>query len=101
MKVSRTYTDLCVMTTEAEERAKREAEEQTQQEEAMDPHEAPSELETSEPKQDRVVEEEPEPEGSSSPPDANAGEMEQGAEPAESSHKNPPLQNGMSESAWT
>lgn len=88
---------LCV-TSEAEERAKREAEEQTQQDEAMDPQEAPSELEQSEPKQAKVEEEEPESEAKISPPDANTGEMEQGAQPAETSHRNPLLQNGTSES---
>uniref|UniRef100_A0A674NQS6 Phosphodiesterase n=1 Tax=Takifugu rubripes TaxID=31033 RepID=A0A674NQS6_TAKRU len=81
---------------EAEERAKREAEEQTQQDEAMDPQEAPNKLEHSEPKQDKVEEEEPKSEASSSPQEANTGKMEQGAQPAESSHKNPPLQNGTS-----
>uniref|UniRef100_H2U1G9 Phosphodiesterase n=1 Tax=Takifugu rubripes TaxID=31033 RepID=H2U1G9_TAKRU len=85
---------------EAEERAKREAEEQTQQDEAMDPQEAPNKLEHSEPKQDKVEEEEPKSEASSSPQEANTGKMEQGAQPAESSHKNPPLQNGeLSEEA--
>lgn len=86
------------VTSEAEERAKREAEEQTQQEEAMDPQEAPSELEQSEPKQAKVEEEAPESDAKISPPDANMGEMEQGVQPAETSHKNPPLQNGTSES---
>lgn len=85
------------VTSEAEERAKREAEEQTQQqEEAMDPQEAPSESEQSEPKQAKVEEEESESEAKISPPDANTGEMEEGTQPAESSHQNPPLQNGMS-----
>lgn len=84
------------VTSEAEERAKREAEEQTQQDEAMDPQEAPNKLEHSEPKQDKVEEEEPKSEASSSPQEANTGKMEQGAQPAESSHKNPPLQNGTS-----
>lgn len=84
------------VTSEAEERAKREAEEQTQQDEAMDPQEAPNKLEHSEPKQDKVEEEEPKSEASSSPQEANTGEMEQGVQPAETSHKNPPLQNGTS-----
>lgn len=83
------------VTSEAEERAKREAEEQTQQDEAMDPQEAPGKLEQSDPKQDKAGEEEPESDASGSPPDANTGEMEQGEQPAETSHKSPPLQNGM------
>lgn len=83
------------VTSEAEERAKREAEEETQQDEAMDPQEAPGKLEQSDPNQDKVGEEEPESDTSGSPPDANTGEMEQGEQPAETSHKNPPLQNGM------
>lgn len=63
----------------------------------MDPQEAPSKLEHSEPKQDKVEEEEPELEASSSPPEANTGEMEQGTQPTETSHNTPPLQNGTSD----
>lgn len=86
------------VSSEAEERAKREAEEQIQKEEAMDPQEEASELEQSEPTQAKVEEEEPESEAKISPLDANREEMEQGRQPAETSHKNPPLQNGTSKS---
>lgn len=64
----------------------------------MDPQENPSELEQSEPKQAKVQEEGPESEAIISPPDDNTGEMDQETQPAETSHKNPPLQNGTAES---
>lgn len=78
------------MTSEAEERAKREAEEQAQQEEAMEPQEVHSESEQPEPNEDKLQGEEAESVEVSRPPDGNTGATEQGAQ------KNPPLQNGTS-----
>lgn len=78
------------LTSEAEERAKREAEEQAQQEEAMEPQEVHTESEQPEPDEDKLEGEEPESAEVSRPPDGNTGETEQGVQ------KNPPLQNGTS-----
>ncbi len=82
------------MTSEAEERAKKEAEEQAQQEEAMEPPEVLTDSEQPEPKEDKLEGEVPEPAEASRPPDGNTGETDQGAEPGSSTCKSPPLQNG-------
>lgn len=84
------------MTPEAEERAKKEAEEEGQQEEAMDPQEVQTESEKPEPKEDKSETEVPESEEAIRPPDGNTGEMKQGSQAGSASHKNPPLQNGTS-----
>ncbi|XP_035527369.1 calcium/calmodulin-dependent 3',5'-cyclic nucleotide phosphodiesterase 1A [Morone saxatilis] len=85
---------------EAEERAKKEAEEQAQQEEAMEPQEIDTESEQPEPEEDKLEGEASESAEVSRPPDGNAGETEQGAQPGSTLHKNPPLQNGeLSEGA--
>lgn len=84
------------MTPEAEERAKKEAEEQGQQEEAMDPQEVQTESEEPEPKEDKSETEVPDSEDAIRPPDGNTGEMKKGSQAGSASHKNPPLQNGTS-----
>lgn len=82
------------MTSESEERAKKEAEEQAQQEEAMEPQEVHTESEQPEPKEDKLEGEAHESAEAGRPPDGNTGETEPGAEPESPTHKNPPLQNG-------
>lgn len=82
------------MTSEAEERAKREAEEKAQQEEAMEPQEVHTESEQPEPKEDKLEGEAPESAETSRPPDGDTGETEEGAQLGCSTHKNPLLQNG-------
>lgn len=82
------------MTSEAEERAKKEAEEQAQQQEEMEPQEVQTQSEQPEPKDDKLEGETPESAEVSRPPDGNRGETEQGAQPGSTTHKNPPLQNG-------
>ncbi len=84
------------MTSEAEERAKKEAEEQAQQEEAMEPQEVDTDSEQPEPEEDKLEGEAPESVEASRPPDGNTGETEQGAQPGSATLKNPPLQNGTS-----
>lgn len=84
------------MTSEAEERAKKEAEERAQQEDVMDPQEVQTELEQPEPKEDTLEGEAPESAEASRPPDGNTGETKQGTQTGSASHKTPPLQNGTS-----
>ncbi|KAK5919741.1 hypothetical protein CgunFtcFv8_023610 [Champsocephalus gunnari] len=79
---------------EAEERAKRDLEEQAQQEEAMDPREVQTEPEQPEPTEDQPEGEEPGSAEVSQTPDGNTEEPEQEAQPESPSLKNPPLQNG-------
>lgn len=85
-----------MVTTEAEERAKKEAEEKAQQEEAMEPQDALTESEQPEPKEEKAEGEAAESAEVSRPPDGNAGEMEQGTQPGSAAHAtNPQLQNGI------
>lgn len=83
-----------VWCSEAEERAKKEAEEQAQQEEAMEPQEVQTEVEQFEAKEDTLEGEESESAEGGRPPDGTTGETEQ--ETQEGSDKSPPLQNGTS-----
>lgn len=94
------------MKSEAEERAKREAEEQAQQEESMEPQEVQTETEQPEPNEDKLEGEASESAEVSRPPDGNTGDTEQGAQPGSATHKSPPLQNGTclqlcDPTAWT
>ncbi|XP_068197629.1 dual specificity calcium/calmodulin-dependent 3',5'-cyclic nucleotide phosphodiesterase 1A isoform X2 [Antennarius striatus] len=78
---------------ESEERAKKEAEERAQQEDAMEPQ-VQTETGQPEPKKDKLEGEAPQSEESNRPPDGNAEETEQRAQPESVTHKSPPLQNG-------
>lgn len=78
--------------SEAEERAKREAEEQAQQEEAMEPQEVQTEAEQSKPKGDTLAGDGPESAEGGRAPDGMAGETKQ--ESQDGSDESPPLQNG-------
>lgn len=80
--------------SEAEERAKREAEEQAQQEEAMEPQEVQTEAELSKPKGDTLAGEGSESAEGGRAPDGTAGETKQ--ESQDGSDESPPLQNGTS-----
>lgn len=82
------------VTSEAEERAKKEAEERAQQQQEMDPQEAQTQSAQSEAKEDKVEGETPDSAEVSRPPDGNAGQSEQEAQPGSSAHQNPPLHNG-------
>lgn len=83
--------------SEAEERAKREAEEQAQQEEAMEPQEVQTEAEQSKPKGDTLAGEGCESAEGDRAPDGTAGEKKQESFGNES----PPLQNGTSAPVWS
>lgn len=78
--------------SEAEERAKREAEEQAQQDEAMEPQEVQTEAEQSKPKGDMLAGEGSESAEGGRASDGAAGETKQESLENES----PPLQNGTS-----
>lgn len=82
------------VTSEAEERAKKEAEEQAQQQEEMEPQEVQTQSEQPEPEDDKLEGETPESAEVSRPPDGNRGETEHEAQPGSPTHKIPPLQNG-------
>ena len=82
------------VTSEAEERAKKEAEEQAQQEEAMEPQEVHTESEHPEPKEDQLERETPKSAEVSRLLDSNSGEPEHGALPGSTTHQNSLLQNG-------
>lgn len=84
------------MTSEAEERAKKEAEEQAQQEEAMEPQEVQTESENPEQEENKLDRELPKSAEVSRPPDGNAGEPEQTVSPVGMMQHNPQLQNGTS-----
>lgn len=80
--------------SEAEERAKKEAEEQAQQEEAMEPQEVQTEAEQSKPKGDTLAGEGSESAEGGRPPEGAAGETKQESE--DGSDESPPMQNGTS-----
>ena len=82
------------MTSEAEERAQREVEEGTEEEDAMEPQEVQTESEQSEAKEDTLEGEEPESAEASRPPDDDTEEAKQEMESACGSPEIPPLQNG-------
>lgn len=80
--------------SEAEERAKKEAEEQAQQEEAMEPQEVQTEAEQSKPKGDTLEGDGSESAEGGRTPDGTAGDTKQ--ESHDGSDESPTLQNGTS-----
>lgn len=84
------------MTPEAEERAKKEAEERVQQEEAMEPQEVQTESECPEQNENKFDSKVPESAEVSRSPDGNTGEPKQDPPPGSTTHQSPLVQNGTS-----
>lgn len=92
---------VCVcVTTEAEERAKKEAEERAQQEATMEPQEAQSQTSQPEPKENKMEQESPsESSQVSRQTDGNKVETDEGERSGSTAQKDlPPLHNGLSPS---